>query len=51
MKQIGVQRMQQVVKDLNGQGNIAHIEGALGHPAQIAIGAGGDSVLAAESRE
>ncbi len=45
MKQIGVQRMTQVAKDLGGHGNIAHVEGGLGHPAQIAIGEGGVSVL------
>ena len=46
MRQIGVQRMEQVAKDLGGHGNICHVEGGLGHPAQIAIGEGGVSVLA-----
>lgn len=45
LKQVGIDRMNLVVKDLNGKGNIAHVQGALGHPAQIQIGEGGDEVL------
>ena len=42
----GQREMEQVVKDLNGKGNIAFMYGALGHPAQIAITEGGKEVLA-----
>jgi len=41
----GQREMEQVVKDLNGKGNIAFMYGALGHPAQIAITEGGKEVL------
>jgi len=42
----GQREMEQVVKDLNGKGNIAFMYGALGHPAQIAVTEGGKEVLA-----
>ena len=41
----GERQMEQVVKDLGGEGNIAWMYGAMGHPAQIAITNGGKKVL------